>query len=91
MHVWFLTVKASYWLETDILPIAYGYEYQDPTCPAAKIPIRIFETVVIVLALLIDILFFPIYLIAECIQKPWECSRPAKVEECAAVSFQHNQ
>lgn len=45
------------------LPFAYGYDMQDPTCPAAKIPVRVLEVVLTVLALLVDVTLVPAYLV----------------------------
>lgn len=61
--MWYITEHAIWWLDTYVIPIAYGYEYIDPTCPAARIPIRILECIVSVLAVVADIALLPFYMI----------------------------
>jgi hypothetical protein len=68
INMWFITTAVAFWLETRIFPFAYGHEYEDPKCPAAKIPIRMLEILVTVPAILIDVLLTPIYLITSCIK-----------------------
>jgi hypothetical protein len=61
--MFYLVSRLDEWFNVTLLPFAYGYDMQDPTCPAAKIPVRMLEVVLTFLALLVDLVLIPAYLI----------------------------
>ncbi len=67
--MWYLVYSVAFWIETRLIPFAYGEEYEDPVCPSAKIPVHILEYMIMIPVLLIDIVLIPIYVLIHCIRR----------------------
>lgn len=58
---YYLSHAFQAWYIFDVLPIAYGEEYEDPKCPCAKIPLEVLGVLGIALCFLLDTLLIPVY------------------------------